>query len=88
MIKYIILFYAFILNLVANSTNAISNLADEHKNVNDIHATELQTTINKKELDKYILLQNLELIYELEKYSYLLYNNYLINTQRDFLIGK
>ncbi|MBR8466504.1 hypothetical protein KDE13_09175 [Campylobacter sp. faydin G-140] len=75
----------FIANLLfANSPSALANLTVEHKAVNPTHAIQLQTIINKKELEKFILLSKSNFLFELNKYKTLLYNHAVIIYQKGF----
>lgn len=82
--KKIVLLMLLPFFLFAYSPSALEYLAGEHKWVNDTHKVQYQTIINKKELMKHIVLNLNNYVFNLEKYEFMIFNHFLINSENDF----
>ena len=86
--KKVILVLVCMSGLFANSPTTLKQLTLEHKQVFPTHAKQYQTIINKKELNKDLLVNSANYIYELNRYKILLFNGFLINAEKEFVKSK
>ena len=78
-----VLFLSIITTANANSLEALRSLTQEHKGVNEIHASQLRAFVNQKTLIGSILLDTWNYSFEFHRLNRLVFNFFVIKNEKE-----